>query len=149
MKELKNINVNDFIKNINIKSDLNNYYSPQIEIIENDKMSDFLLFCDKISEYSFIDQIGGIDDIIRYRVDKKLKDVIHKSHTSIGCGIKIVKYPLSRLNNWDKWENGYIEGFARMDSDDKNIEWVVWQYIKMDKLEIILNEFKKHLFILE
>lgn len=148
MKKIIDMGVDNTIELINNKSNSDRYYRPQIEILDNDKMSDFLLFTDNLSEYSWVDGLGGTDSIRRYRIDKTLNDVIHNSHTSIACGIKVVKNPLMGLNKWDKWENGYIECFARMDGDENNMEWFVWQYIKMDKLKIILTEFKNYLYYL-
>jgi hypothetical protein len=69
--------------------------------------------------------------------------------TGIAAGIKIVKYPLSSWTEYDQWPGGYIEGFIRMDSDDKRFgEYFIWTYIKMDKLENIINRFEDKLNLL-
>ena len=148
MQKVSKIGVNNLIQSIKEKSKFNKYYQPQIEIIDNDKKSDFLNFCDKLSDYKFVDELGKKSNLSRYRIDKELKDVIFKAHTSIACGIKVVLNPLMSLSKWDKWEDGYIEVFARMDSDEKYVEWFVWQYIKMNKLSTILSEFQNDIYLL-
>lgn len=147
MEKISKIGVNNIIDLINHNSIVDKYYQPQIEIIDKTKNADFLIFCDKLSDFTFVDELGGKSYTRRYRIDKNLNDVIHKADTGISCGIKVIKNPLIKLSEWEEWEDGYIEGFIRMDSDIKGIEWFVWQYIKMSKLSIILNEFKDDLYI--
>lgn len=146
IKKVIDIGVDNLIKLIDNISLLDKYYQPQIEIKDENKMADFLIFCEKLSEYYEIHQLGGRNGLRRYVIDKKLNDVIHKSHTSIACGIKVIKNPLSNMFDRDKWDGGYIELMSRMNSDTKNVEWFVWQYIKMDKLKIILKEFENDLY---
>lgn len=148
MKKVTEIGIDNVIKILNLKSDNNNYYNPQIEIRDKNKMSDFLNFCEVLSEYSYIDELGRTDSMQRKRTNLNLNDVVYKANTSIVCGIKIVKYPLFKLHEWEKWEDGYINIYARMDADEKFVEWFVWQYLKMDKLKIILKKFENELYLL-
>jgi len=69
--------------------------------------------------------------------------------TGIACGIKVVKYPIGTLMEYQQWPGGYIEGFIRMDSDDPRFgEYFVWTYIKMQRLQDILEKFEGKLEIL-
>lgn len=147
--------VNEIINLIINKSDQDKYYQPQIEIIDKSRMQNFLLFLETLSEETRIDELGGRNDMRRYPIDVELKDVIHMADTSIACGIKVVRNPLMSFMEYDKWENGYIEGFARFDADDEHrkehrfLEWFSWFYIKMNKLKIILETYKNDLFLLD
>lgn len=148
MEKIKDIGIKKIFYLIDLQSKVNKYYQPQIEIQDKTKNEKFLKFCEKLSSFIFVDELGRKDNISRYRIDKKLDDVIYKSDTGIVCGLKIVKNPLSEINEWEKWENGYIEVFIRMDGDKDGVDWFVWQYIKMSKLNLILNEFKNDLYLL-
>lgn len=148
MKKISTIGVDNVIEYINNRSIIDKYFRPQIEIIDKNKMSNFLLFCENLSSISRIDELGGRENIRRYPIDKELNDIIYKADTSIVCGIKVVKTPLMNIMEYESWNDGYIEGFARMDSDVKRIEWFSWQYIKMKHLKTILEEFKNDLYLL-
>ena len=126
------------------------YYRPQFDIECKTDYADFLRYCEQFSEYTQVDGLGGKlgeSSFRRYPIpDKKLEDVIHMSETGIKCGIQITPKPIGKIHEWDSWEGGYIEGFIRMDADDgQSNEWFVWQYIKMDYLEDIVEEFNDKL----
>jgi len=153
--KISNLGIDNTISLINNKSKNDKYYQPQINILDANKMRYFLEFCEKLSMYSYVDELGGIppnhkksDFVRRYRIDKELKDIIHNAHTSIVCGLKIVKNPLSRISYWEEWKDGYIEVFARMDGDKKGVDWFSWQYIRISNLKIILEKFKNDLTLL-
>jgi hypothetical protein len=148
------LSIDDVIKDINYISDLDRYQQMQIITIDETSNIQFMEYLNSISEFTYIDAIGGKSSpqsFRRYNINNEVsfKEVIHMAPTGIKCGIKIVKYPLSKLTNWDKWEGGYIEGFIRMDSDDNRWnEIFIWEYIKMDKLKGILTKFQSELEIL-
>ncbi|MFA7156754.1 MAG: hypothetical protein WC123_03585 [Bacilli bacterium] len=143
--------VNEIINLIINKSYRDRYYQPQIEIINKDKMQEFLLFLETLSEETRIDELGGKSNMRRYPIDAELKDVVHMANTSIACGIKVVRNPLMSFMEYEKWDDGYIEGFARFDADKEHrfLEWFSWFYIKMNKLKIILETHKNDLFLLD
>lgn len=147
--------VDNLISAIKLRSKYDKYYRQQLEIIDKNKMAEFLMFCEELADYSHVDELGGIPPkksdrqyTRRYTIDKKLEDIIHKADTSIGCGIQINMNQTTRISPWEKWNDGFIEGFARMDADEGGVEWFIWQYIKMEFLETILTEFKNDLIVL-
>lgn len=148
MISVKEIGYESAIKKVIDLCNKDRYYSPQIEILDKTKMADFLLFLNSIEDQSRVDELGGRDNVRRYTIDKKLADIIHRANTSIACGIKAVMHPLMELHDYEKWEGGYIEGFARMDADQKFIDWFYWSYLRMERLPSILKKFEDHLFIL-
>jgi hypothetical protein len=139
----------------------NKYFNVQMDIQGKKKNGEFLLrfeelvieFCDG-DPYERglvrIDALGGSGESAyrRYPIDKKLSDVVHMSHTGIACGIKIVLNPITTLHEWDRWEDGYIEGFIRMDSDEETRkstgqdEWFFWGYLPVSYLERLLGGFE-------
>lgn len=124
------------------------YYKPQIETVSPEYNAEFLTHCEKFSEETRVD---GLRSVSRYAIpNKKLGDVIHQAHTGIGCGIQIIQNPVFRLSDYEKWPGGYIQGFIRMDSDEgSGVQWFVWQHIRMEHLEDILEPFKNRLEIFE
>lgn len=146
MKNVKG-NIDLIIHKINFISKFDKYQNYQIEINDNKINASFLKFLSNISDFIFIDKLES-GDIRRKSENLSLDDVIHKAETGIACGIKVVKNPISNLYEWEKWEDGYIEGFCRMDSDNKDKEWFVFIYIKMENLKKILKSYEDHLFLL-
>lgn len=149
MEKITTIGILSLIDYIKMMSVANPYIHPQIEIVDKNKMREFLLFCENISDYSYVDKLGGDTGVRRKRTDLKLSDIVHKADTSIACGLKVVLKPLMQLMEWERWDDGYIEAFARMDSDlETSMEWFNWQYIKVSHLEIILKTYKEDLYLL-
>lgn len=117
--------------------------------------ADFLRHCEKFSYDTWIDGLGGerAKDAGAWRrhgiPEFGLEDVIHQAHTGISTGIQLFTDPVSRLHDYDKWEGGYIQGFSRMDGDDKSNEFFVWQIIPMYFLEDIVEPFKDKLIYWE
>lgn len=147
-------NYKDVYYKIHSLLDVDKYYNAQIETIDNKYNTQFQTYLNSISEKTLIDGLGGSSaesSFRRYSISDKVsfEDVIHLSPTGIACGIQFRKYPLSRINEWDKWDAGYIKGFIRMDSDDKRFgEIFIWHYIKADKLLDILSEFSDKIELL-
>lgn len=148
MIKVKDLGVDAAHSKIISMCDENRYHSPQIEIFDKNKMADFLLFLNSIEDFSRVDELGNRDGVRRYPIDKEVNDILHKASTSIACGITVVKYPLMKLHEHQNWEGGYIEGFARMDADQKFVDWFYWSYVRMEHLKEILKEFEAYLVIL-
>ena len=118
---------------------LNQHHPIQIEVINPEDYQEFLTFCHNLAEIEQIDELSGWS---RKRSDKKFEDVIHKAPTGLKTGMKINHFPQYRIDEWEKWPDGYIQSYIRMDSDVKGNEWFIWQYIRMSHLEEILNKFQ-------
>lgn len=142
-KKLKEVDLKEFIKEIKLHSEIDTYFTKQIEIDDTEKMATFLKYLKTISHYSQIDTIKGFQ---RVSTNLELDDIIHMADTSIACGIKVVPNPISRFSKWDSWDGGYIEGYARMDGFGEYSEFFAWFYIPMDKLEEILKKWQDFLF---
>lgn len=151
MKKLSDIeNLQEYFEDLE-KRHSPYHYNPQIEIMDSKYNADFLNHCEQFSSYTYVDGLGGKgkSGFSRHNIPgKKLQDVIHMAETGIACGIKIVANPIMKVQPYEKWENGYIEGFIRMDADDgETHEWLVWQYIQMEKLDDVINPFRDKLYM--
>ena len=117
----------------NISSDMNR---PFIEYLIS--VSDMV----KLQELSFGEKRAE-DYSRRTKTDKSQEFILSQiDHSSI-AGIKVNHFPMYDFHEYDKWEGGYIEGFLRTMTP---VDYFIWTYAKMDKLEGILNEFKHSLF---
>ena len=122
---------------------LNPHHPIQIEVINPSDYTDFITFCHNLAEIEHIDELSGWS---RKRSERlKFEDVIHKVPSAIKAGMKINHFTQYRIDEWEKWPDGYIQTYIRMDSDVKGNEWFIWQYIQMSNLENILNEFQGRL----
>jgi len=115
-------------------------------VIENSDSKEFLEFCEKYSEFTYIDAIGGSkqpEGSRRYRTPLSFEDVIVKvTDKNLGAGIKTYHRPLHKFHEHHEWEGGYIEGFIRgFDYNSEYDDIIIWQYIKMEHLGTILKAF--------
>jgi hypothetical protein len=130
------------------------YQSPQIETTDKSFNEDLQRYLWEIAEIKNIDALGGTEapsGMRRYSINDmaEFEDIIHMAPTGIACGIKVVKHPIGTLMEYQQWPGGYIEGFIRMDSDDPRFgEYFVWTYMKMQRLQDILEKFEGKLEIL-
>lgn len=130
------------------------YQAPQIETTDKSYNEELQRYLWEIAEIKSIDALGGTEapsGMRRYGIDDKtsFEEIIHMAPTGIACGIKVVKYPIGTLMEYQQWPGGYIEGFIRMDSDDPRFgEYFVWTYIKMQRLQDILEKFEGKIEIL-
>ena len=123
---------------------MNPHHPIQIEVIEKSEYKEFLEFCHQLAEYEFIDELSG--GFSRKRSNTlKFKDVINNSPTGLKCGMKVNHFPQWKIEEFEKWSDGYIQAFIRMDSNVKGNEWFIWQYIRMNHLEEILTKFQDKL----
>jgi hypothetical protein len=147
IKLFENFNPDDLLMRINFQSERDRYHSPQLNTIDNSVNAEFITYLWSIADIKRIDALGGTESksgMRRYDISDlvEFEDIIHMAPTGLAAGIKVTKYPLSKLMYYDRWENGYIEGFIRMDSDNPRFgEYFIWTYIKMDKLKDILEKF--------
>ena len=133
---------------VNAEADMDRYQTPQMNTVKEEYNEEFLRYLWEIAEIRRIDSIGGTEaepGMRRYCIDGKVdfEDLVHMAPTAIACGIKVCKYPMGSYMEYQTWPGGYIEGFIRMDSDDPRFgEYIVWTYIKMDKLRDIIEKFE-------
>jgi len=120
---------------------MNPHHPIQIEVIEKSDYKEFLEFCHLLVEYEYIDELSG--GFARKRSNTlKFEDVINNSPTGLKCGMKVNHFPQWKMEEFEKWPDGYIQCYIRMDSNVKGNEWFIWQYIRMNHLEEILNQFQ-------
>ena len=147
--------VEKMIKKIDVYSDRNKYWPIQIETVDNSHNEELQRYLWEIADIKDIDAIGGTEAPVgarRYCITDKVEfeDIIHMAPTGIACGIKVVKYPIGTLMEYQTWPGGYIEGFIRMKSDDQRFgQYFIWTYIKMEKLADILEKFEGRIEALE
>ena len=141
----------DILYQINLICDRDKYHNPQIRTSNKSYNEEFITYLWEIAEIKRIDALGGTESksgIRRYDISDKVnfEDIIHMSPTGISTGIKIVKYPMFKMLDYETWPGGYIEGFIRMDSDDRRFgEYFIWTYIKMYRLKDIIEKFQNKL----
>lgn len=134
-------------KEIDMETAADRYYQPQLNTVDNSYNEGLLRYLWDIAEIRQIDAIGGTEapsGVRRYSINGKVEfeDIIHMAPTGLACGIKVVKYPIGTLMDYQNWPGGYIEGFVRMKSDDLRFgEYFIWTYIRMTKLMDILERF--------
>ena len=151
IKLLENFNLEDILYQINLQCDRDKYHNPQIRTSNKSYNEEFITYLWEISEIKRIDALGGTESksgFRRYGISDKVnfEDIIHMAPTGISTGIKIVKYPMAKMLDYETWTGGYIEGFIRMDSDDRRFgEYFIWTYIKMDRLKDIVEKFRDKL----
>lgn len=139
-----NKNINKILNYIDLVSIKDKHQQPQFSFENSEKKAEFLKFIDEIADYTFIDELKGI---ARESTNLNIKDIIHNVYDS-WLGIKVVKNPISKFSPWENWNDGYVEGYCRMDGNDINHDWFVFCYIKMNKLKEILEKYKDDLILL-
>ena len=151
IKLFENFNFDDILNHINLQCDIDKYQQPQIRTSNKSYNEEFITYLWEIAEIKRIDALGGTESksgFRRYDISDKVnfEDIIHMAPTGIATGIKIVKYPMGKMLDYETWPGGYIEGFIRMDSDDPRFgEYFIWTYIKMDRLKDIVVKFRDKL----
>ncbi len=157
MKKIKNIE--EFIKNSKRMFDFGDNYrysGIQLNVEDNntENIIDFLKFCQPLAVYFFIDALGGpktSSDMRRETIDdRSFDDVIeqinHKDSFAFS-GMKIFHKSSFSISPWEKWENGYIEIFLRTNAktDTDYNELFIWMYIRIEHLEVILDNAKEYI----
>jgi len=105
----------------------------QINFEGNDEqMKSYMKFLVDNADLCWTDILDCSVSFARQRSDKTPEEVIDMIDRSF-CGIKIVREPLFKMREYEKWEGGYINGFLRAR------DYFIWTYHKMDKLDLILN----------
>jgi hypothetical protein len=151
IKIFESFNIDQIIKKINAECEVDKYQHPQIRTKDKSFNKEFITYLWSIAEIKRIDALGGKESksgFRRYNISHlvNFQDIIHMAPTGIASGIKIVKYPIGRIMDYEMWEGGYIEGFIRMDSDDPRFgEYFIWTYMEMDKLSDIIEKFQDKL----
>tara|TARA_R110000772_G_scaffold2410_2_gene8419 strand:- start:40060 stop:40890 length:831 start_codon:yes stop_codon:yes gene_type:complete len=137
------INIDSVEKTIQYTMDHNNmnpYHPVQINIKDTSKNEEFLRFCEKYSEFTNLEEIKGYN---RSSSDKDFEYIVSRSNGGV-CGIKVNHSPQWKINEWEKWDDGYIENFVRTEED-----YFIWQYIPMKYLNEILTRFQNNLSYFE
>lgn len=136
-------NIDEFIQYTKDYSAANPYWSVQVNLTDENLHRAFhetLIYL--ADEYRF-DILTGYQ---RKAFDIKVGDMLELIDKSdfIFSGIKIVHKPIARINEWEKWEDGYVEGFCRFSCGDSP-DYFIWTYLKTEHLRTILEEFKEDL----
>lgn len=111
------------------------YYgnSIQFETIDDKYNKEFLEYCMNISYNCIKQEMKGFS---RGETDKSYDYILDKSSDALKCGMKTIHNPISKIYEWEDWEDGYIQAFVRTSGD-----YFIWCIIKMDKLRDILEKF--------
>jgi hypothetical protein len=131
--------VNEFIQ-ITKDIQLNYKPNPVQANISSDMNRPFIEYLISVSDVVKLQELTGIQ---RQPTDKSQEFILSQIDSSSMGGIKVNHFPMYDFHEYDKWEGGYIEGFLRTMTP---VDYFIWTYAKMDKLESILNEFKHSLF---
>ena len=109
------------------------YHTPQLHFDGDARqIRDFMRYMVDQSEHYRVDILKGI---ARESVGMLLSDVLDHVDDESFAGIKVVYNPYLAINEWEMWDDGYIEGFLRtMTSPD----YFVWSYIPMSRLKATL-----------
>lgn len=118
----------------------------QMNINDSTMNEEFLRYMEGLSEITRVDELGGggLDQssFQRRLSDKTFEDVIIYAKDGMSCGIKVSHDPYMKINDYQKWEGGYIECFIRMCED---VDYFIWQYVRMEHLSDILTNYGKYL----
>ena len=131
------------LQTIDIRTTINQYDNPQLNFEGNaQEMRYFVRRCVDYAEYYHVDILTGFQ---RERIGMILSDVLDHVTDESMVGIKVVAHPIFDIHEHDRWEGGYIEGCLRTMT---TTDYFVWTYIKMDRLKLILADYKDKLTLL-
>ena len=130
------MDIDQLIEMIKERSRLDIYYNPQFSFRGSaEQKKEFQTYLCDIAETSWVDQL---ESIARQKTEIPVEDIIDMIEDDTFMGIKVVYKPVTTVCEWDRWEDGYIEGFLRtMTSPD----YFIWTYHKMGKLKSLLSDF--------
>lgn len=100
----------------------------------------FVEYLISVSDIIKLEELAGLQ---RQATEKDKDFIVSQIDDSSVAGMRVNHIPIQDFNEYDKWEGGYIEGFLRTMTP---VDYFIWTYAKMDKLEGILNKFKDSLF---
>lgn len=100
----------------------------------------FVEYLISVSDIVKLEELTGLQ---RQSTEKDKDFIVSQIDDSSVAGMRVNHIPIHDFNEYDKWEGGYIEGFLRTMTP---VDYFIWTYAKMDKLEDIVNEFKDSLF---
>ncbi|MCA9748637.1 MAG: hypothetical protein KC414_05990 [Romboutsia sp.] len=124
------------------KEDL--FHPVQVDLFGNTLVKEFVEYLLFVADIHRIDELDCKTSFRRTESEKTLDFILpllNKKNT-LKAGIKINHLPKYHHLEWELWENGFIEGFVCFDRDP---EYFIWTYIKMEHLPSILNKFKDNL----
>lgn len=133
---LKDLDIDKLIEAIKL-FERNNIYQNVIVNITNDKAKEFSEYLYSIAASSRVVVKSGGDKTMT--ADRILESIM--STNTINTGIKIYNYPAFAIHEHEKWNDGFVEGFVRIDSSH-----LLWTYIRMNKLKDILIKFGEYLY---
>ena len=130
------MDIDQIIDMIKERSRLDIYYNPQFSFRGSaEQKKDFQTYLCDTAEVKWVDILKSIQ---REYSDMKVDQVIEMIEDDTFMGIKVVYKPITTFSKWDRWEDGYIEGYLRtMTSPD----YFIWTYHKMGKLKSLLSDF--------
>lgn len=142
MNQHKVEDVNEVIKYSKQKDTVSMYNPLQINITD-DLSYEFTKYLIGIADTYHVDILKSV---ARERYDIPIDealDLLQQSDFKM-ASIKIVHQPFMQIHEYEKWEDGYIEGFVRY-SVENLYDLFIWSYIEMKYLKDILEKFKDNL----
>lgn len=139
-------NIQEFINHTH-NYQLKNPFNPVQTNIKNKKdIKNFIQYLCNIADMIYCDELDCNKSWTRVKSEKTHQEIINmiNNKTWAMSGIKINHYPQYQFAIYEKWENGYIEGFIRL-ANPNTCDYFIWTYIKINKLENILKKFKNKL----
>ena len=120
------------------------YHAPQLHFDgDAQQIRDFMRYMVNHSEHYRVDILKGI---ARESAGMLVSDVLQYVDDESFAGIKVVYNPYLAINEWEIWDDGYIEGYLRtMTSPD----YFIWTYAKMSRLKAILADNTDNLRLLK
>lgn len=143
MNKQKIEDINDVIEYSKQRNSDHVYYPLQINITD-DLSYELTKYLVDIADIYWVDILRFV---ARERHDIPIEDALDLlKHSGFKmAGIKIIHYPIMTMREYEKWEDGYIEGFVRYSAKSTNKDLFIWTYIRMKHLRNILEKFKDNL----
>lgn len=119
-------------------------FNVQLNVTDNSRFKEFIEYLHQLQEYEWVDQIDykKPNYFGREKTDLPVDHIYPFLDTGLSCGIKAEPTAIMQVHPWEKWENGFIEGFIRVNDAEPNIEYYYWCYIRMGYLNDIVSKFK-------
>jgi hypothetical protein len=136
-------NIKEFIEYTKLYKNLNKHFGLQVNSKDTKYDRELTEYLVSIADTVICQQLTGMS---REKTDLSAKEIFEKitPENSLLSGIKIVHKPYCNIYDWEKWEDGYIEGFVRTCKLGEP-DYFIWSYIRMEHLKSIIKKFKTKL----
>jgi hypothetical protein len=136
-------NIKEFIEYTKLYNNLNKHFGLQVNSKDTKYDRELTEYLVSIADTVICQELTGMS---RGQTNLKVEEIIEKitPQNSLLSGIKIVHIPYIKINEWEKWEDGFIEGFVRTCKKGEP-DYFIWTYIRMEYLESIIKKFKNKL----